>query len=64
MQNFSQGRFNFHQIQFMVDTLEQMGEKPLVIVPRKYVSPTFNIYKSGTLLRQKLLEDELEIIRR
>ena len=37
MQSFDRGRFNYHQIKFMVDTLERRGENPLVVIPN--VSP-------------------------
>ena len=30
MQNFEQGIFNYHQIQFVVEALERMGENVLV----------------------------------
>lgn len=33
MQSFDRGRFNYYQIQFMVDTLEGRGENPLVVIP-------------------------------
>ncbi|KAL9189460.1 hypothetical protein ACHAXT_009135 [Thalassiosira profunda] len=36
MQSFEKGRFNYHQIKFMIDTLEERGEKPLVVLPYKY----------------------------
>ena len=41
LQNFEQGRFSFHQIQFVVDTLEKIGERPLVILPNKYTRDQF-----------------------
>jgi len=41
MQTFDKGKFNLHQIKFMVDTLESLGEKPLVIIPFKYGSNEF-----------------------
>jgi len=36
LQNFEDGRFSFHQIQFIVETLEKMGENVLVVLPHKY----------------------------
>ena len=42
-QNVEDGRFNFHQIKFMVDFLEERGENPLVIMPNKYGYDNFNI---------------------
>lgn len=29
MQNFDKGKFNFHQIEFVVTALEKIGERPL-----------------------------------
>jgi hypothetical protein len=43
MQNFENGRFSYHQIQFVVDYLERLGERPLVILPRKYLLDFFNV---------------------
>lgn len=36
MQNFGSGRFSYHQIEFVVQALEELGERPLVILPYKY----------------------------
>jgi hypothetical protein len=44
MQNFEDGRFSYHQIQFVVDYLERLGERPLVILPRKYLLDFFNLF--------------------
>eukprot|EP00550_Attheya_septentrionalis_P002730 CAMPEP_0198291006 /NCGR_PEP_ID=MMETSP1449-20131203/8670_1 /TAXON_ID=420275 /ORGANISM="Attheya septentrionalis, Strain CCMP2084" /LENGTH=912 /DNA_ID=CAMNT_0043989587 /DNA_START=393 /DNA_END=3131 /DNA_ORIENTATION=- len=41
MQNFDQGRFNFFQIQFVVNALKRMNEHPLIIIPSKYSSDSF-----------------------
>ena len=43
MQNFDGGRFSFHQIQFVVDSLESMGERPLVVLPQKYTRNHFHV---------------------
>jgi Zc3h12a-like Ribonuclease NYN domain len=43
LQNFDEGRFSFHQIQFVVDALEKLGERPLVILPNKYSLPYFYV---------------------
>jgi hypothetical protein len=42
-QNFEDGKFSYHQIKFMVDSLERMGENPLVIMPYKYTKDAFHI---------------------
>lgn len=61
MQNFSQGKFNFHQLQFMVDALEKMGERPLVILPYKYGQETFTINSGHGFKRQRVTKEEREI---
>ena len=43
MQNFQDGTFNFHQIKFVVDALENMGENVLVVLPKKYTYDRFSI---------------------
>ncbi len=50
MQSFDKGRFNYHQIQFMVDTLEERGENVLVVIPHKYGYNSF--YTSKTQHQQ------------
>jgi Pentacotripeptide-repeat region of PRORP len=40
-QNFTGGAFNFYQIKFVVDSLEKMGENPLVVLPIKYTLDWF-----------------------
>jgi len=62
MQNFENGSFNYHQIQFMIDALEKMGEKPLVVLPFKYCSPSFLLSMAGTQRRQVLSPKEQEIL--
>jgi hypothetical protein len=61
MQNFEQGTFNYHQIKFVVDALEGMGEKVLVVLPKKYSQDTFLLYKDDKKLRQKLTAKERSI---
>jgi len=46
MQSFDKGRFNYHQIKFMVDTLEERGENVLVVIPNKYGYNSFYTSKS------------------
>eukprot|EP00977_Amphora_coffeiformis_P024453 scaffold15910_cov193-Amphora_coffeaeformis.AAC.7 len=43
MQNFETGRFSYHQIKFVIDELERVGERPLVILPRKYTFDFFTV---------------------
>lgn len=59
MQSFDKGRFNYHQIKFMVDTLEERGENPLVIVPHKY---GFNEFYSTKREHQRLDQEEIRIL--
>jgi len=47
MQNFDDGGFNLHQIKFVVDALETMGENPLVILPAKYGNDRFMVSGGG-----------------
>ena len=42
MQNFDYGKFNYHQIKFVVDSLEKMNENVLVILPYKYTRSRFH----------------------
>jgi hypothetical protein len=45
MQSFDRGRFNYYQIQFMVDTLEGRGENPLVVIPNVSLRvPLYNLF--------------------
>ena len=61
MQNFQQGTFNFHQIKFVVDALEQMGENVLVVLPKKYSQDWFTIQKATQTVKQRLSPREIEI---
>lgn len=61
MQSFDKGRFNYHQIKFMVDTLEAKGENPLVVLPSKYGHSNF-IYTSKKEY-QELEESEIDIMK-
>ena len=51
MQNFAKGGFNYHQIKFMVDTLQSRGETPLVVLPNKYDNTNY-IYNSKQQVQQ------------
>jgi hypothetical protein len=63
-QNFEQGKFNYYQIQFLVDALESKGEHPLVILPQKYARKYFQSTTSSRGKKQVMDEKELAIIRR
>jgi len=52
-------RFNYHQIKFMVDTLEARGETPLVIIPNKYAHHEFFSSRGEN---QRLDRAEIEIM--
>jgi hypothetical protein len=62
-QNFEGGRFNFHQIKFVVDSLEQVGENVLVILPGKYGNDSFTVTLGlgGTMGHSKQYQTESEI---
>jgi hypothetical protein len=61
MQNFQQGTFNFHQIKFVVDALENMGENVLVILPYKYSQNSFVLTKTSGTSTQRLTAKERKI---
>eukprot|EP00522_Entomoneis_paludosa_P013426 CAMPEP_0172461178 /NCGR_PEP_ID=MMETSP1065-20121228/39579_1 /TAXON_ID=265537 /ORGANISM="Amphiprora paludosa, Strain CCMP125" /LENGTH=761 /DNA_ID=CAMNT_0013216419 /DNA_START=39 /DNA_END=2324 /DNA_ORIENTATION=- len=44
---FGNGMVQYSQVKLMVDKLEQMGERPLVIMPRKYASRKFHLRLRG-----------------
>ena len=58
---FGQGTVRYSQIVKVVEELEKMGERPLVIMPRKYVNASFRVANGGT---QKLAARDLEAITR
>lgn len=61
MQNFDQGGFNYHQIKFVVDTLEGMGERVLVVLPQKYMQDSFTLYSLQRKTMQRLGKNEKKI---
>lgn len=61
-QNFDEGTFNFHQIQFVIDALENMGENVLLILPRKYTQKSFMLTKASGKSRQYVSKKEREIL--
>ena len=64
VQNFDQGKFNYHQLEFMVNALEQQNEYPLVIMPSKYFSRSFFTSTGGSYEKQILSKKELAIMQR
>ena len=56
---FDQGKFNIHQVNFMLNALENMGENVLVIMPQKYALESFNTSAGD---RQYLDKDEMAIV--
>ena len=62
MQNFAQGKFNYYQLQFVVDALEKSNENPLVILPYKYCNNAFGIKMGNNFIRQVLSREEKDII--
>jgi hypothetical protein len=61
MQNFLQGRFNYYQIQFVLEALEKMGENVLVVLPQCYLQDSFPIPIGGVQSMQRLRKDEKDI---
>eukprot|EP00586_Coscinodiscus_wailesii_P006062 CAMPEP_0172489592 /NCGR_PEP_ID=MMETSP1066-20121228/19702_1 /TAXON_ID=671091 /ORGANISM="Coscinodiscus wailesii, Strain CCMP2513" /LENGTH=932 /DNA_ID=CAMNT_0013257569 /DNA_START=581 /DNA_END=3379 /DNA_ORIENTATION=+ len=53
-QNFDQGKFNYHQINFLVKTLQERNENPLVVIPHKYTQKTF-FSNTGVIARKQTL---------
>lgn len=62
MQNFDRGRFNFSQIQFVIEALQDSGENPLVILPQKYLKDSFTVATGGHAKRQSLDAIDVSII--
>jgi hypothetical protein len=62
MQNFEGGSFNFHQINFMVKALEKMNENPLVILPYKYLTPSFVVHMGASRRQQVVDKSDKKII--
>jgi hypothetical protein len=66
LQNFEDGRFCYHQIKYVVDSLESRGEHPLVVLPRKYCMDSFYVTigsggGSEGVRKQFLSRDEIAI---
>lgn len=58
-QNFEEGKFNYHQIQFLVDALESKNENVLVTVPHKYATKIF--YSNSGPQSKKIILSEAEL---
>ena len=56
---FGHGMVRYSQVLKVVEELERLGERPLVIMPRKYVSTTFRL---GHGVVQQLTPDALNVI--
>jgi predicted deacetylase len=54
-------KVQYSQVKLAVEQLEQMGERPLVTMPSKYVAPRFRLSMGHT---QKLTEKEIRIMER
>ena len=57
---FARGNVHYSQVQLVVDELERLGERPLVVMPEKYVSSSFRL--AGLGYTQKLSENEIDIM--
>lgn len=56
---FGNGEMLWHQVQLVVDKLESMGENPLVIMPQKYVAPSFWLSRGPVRM---LTDDEVAVM--
>lgn len=56
---YGYGEFHYSQLKQVVDKLESLGETPLVTMPKKYTSPSFNLRRN---YRQTLSDEDLELI--
>jgi hypothetical protein len=56
---FGWGRINVHQLMNMVNALEEQGEYPLVVFPKKYTWRKFHLRQG---MMQVLNDDELEFL--
>jgi pentatricopeptide repeat protein len=59
---YGHGDVRWNQVEQVFNTLEQMGENPLVIMPQKYMSPKF--YLSSLGRTQELSEADLAFIKK
>lgn len=59
MAYFGQGTVRYSQVLQVVNELEKMGERPLVIMPRKYVNPSFRL---GHGVVQELTQQSLDVV--
>lgn len=51
---------HYSQVKLVVDALERMNEKPLVIMPQKYTAPKFNVNYG---LMQELSDRDLAVLK-
>jgi hypothetical protein len=57
---FGHGDVHYSQVRLVVEQLERMGERPLVIMPQKYTAPKF--WLNGLGYSQELTKAEREIL--
>jgi hypothetical protein len=56
---FGNARIHYSSVKGVVEQLLAMGERPLVVIPQKYVQPKFQV---SNLKTQKLSPNDLEYI--
>lgn len=57
---FGHGFVHYSQVKFVVEALERMNERPLVVMPQKYTAPKFNVNFGST---QELSEQDLAVLK-
>lgn len=57
---FGHGNVHYSQVKFVVDELERMSERPLVVMPLKYTAPRFNVNYGST---QELSDRDLAVLK-
>lgn len=57
---FGHGKVHYSQVKFVVEELERMNEKPLVLMPQKYTALKFNVNRGST---QELSGRDLNVLK-
>lgn len=57
---FGHGKVHYSQVKFVLEELERMGERPLVVMPQKYTAPKFNVNYG---VQQELSERDLDVLK-
>ncbi|MGK3745210.1 MAG: hypothetical protein ACI90V_012071 [Bacillariaceae sp.] len=57
---YGRSQVHYSSIQRLIEKLESMGERPLVVMPEKYTQSSFQ----ASNFHQKLTEKDLEVIER